>query len=170
MPNFNVSSSRLHLRPAAHSELSPPRRRMARGPSFEYLSYGAGPREFAARNAAAGSAVALFRQGAEALNEYSLTPWLRNWLKKNESSIISQMDEKGHSAFVVQVNYAVANSFETRVFMSRSIHLLGTVQALDDVSAILTPERLYGPKVDEIPPNRVTRFEYEYLVGQRDAN
>jgi hypothetical protein len=167
VPNFNVSSVKLHVRPVNETEL-PPHPRMGRGPSFEYLTYRRGPREAGARGAAAGGAAALFRMGAEAVNEYSLTPWLRNWLKNNESDIIAELDEKQHSVFIVQVNYAVAYTFETRAFLARDIYLLGTVPTLGNVNDILTADRLYGPKVDAIPPNNATRFQYAYLVGVRN--
>lgn len=166
MPNFNVSSSRLHVRPVRQTEL-PPNRRMGRGPTFEYLAYRQGPREVGIRGAAGAGAAALFRMGAEAVNEYSLTPWLRTWLKNNEDKIVSQLDAEQHSVFVVQVNYAVAQTFETRAYLARSIHLLGTVPGVDDVDDILTEDLLYGPKVDAIPPNNATRFLYAYLVGVR---
>ncbi len=164
MPNFSTSSDRLQVRPVQQNEL-PPIKRMGRGPSFDYLSYENGPRQMATRANAVGGAASLFRMGMEALNERSLGVWLRKWLQNNEATITQKMQQHGHAAFVLQVNYAVSDSFETRQFMARDIYLLGTVPSTKDAGQILTAEKLYGPSVDAIP-NRGTRFQYAYLVGE----
>ncbi|SFU10949.1 hypothetical protein [Mesorhizobium sp. YR577] len=169
MPNFSVSSPKLRVRPLAEADLAPVKR-MGRGPSLEHLTYASGPREFGARNATAGAAAALFRQGSEALNEYALTHALKVWLENNEAKIVAEMSASGSQAFVVQVNYAVTPSFETRVFMGRGIYLLGYAPSRSDVSKILTPERLYGPSVDATPSNRATKYVYAYLVGERTVH
>lgn len=164
MPNFAASSDKLQVRPVQQNEL-PPIKRMGRGPSLDHFTYANGPRQTAMRaNGAAGGA-ALFRMGMEALNEKSLNVWLRKWLENNENTIVQKMQQHGHSVFVLQVNYAVSDSFETRQFMSRDIYLLGTLPSTNDVGQILTPQKLYGPSAD-VTPNRGTKFQYAYLVGQ----
>lgn len=165
MPDFSVSSPQLLVRPAKQTEL-PPLKRMGRGPSLDYLTYANGPRQVGARNAVAGGVASFLRMGAEWANEKSLSVWLRKWLENNEQTIVQKLQQHGHRAFVVQVNYAVSDSFEVRHFMGRNIYLLGTVPTTSDVGQILTEQLLYGARVDEIPRNG-TRFQYAYLVGER---
>ncbi|MFT4180700.1 MAG: hypothetical protein QM636_02150 [Rhizobium sp.] len=164
MVDFSVSSPALQMEPARQTDL-PPVKRAGRGPSYDYFSYQSGPREFAARGQAMGAAASLFRMFAEKTNEMSLTHWLKRWLGNNEAHIIREMDTNHHSTFVAQFNYSVSDG-ETRVLMARGAYLLGTVASRADVGKILTPDFLYGPRIDAIPPNG-TLFQTVYLVGGR---
>ncbi|MEO9338549.1 hypothetical protein ABFT80_13990 [Mesorhizobium sp. SB112] len=166
MPNFDVSSQKVHVRPVHQSEL-PPLRRMGRGPNLDYMTYASGPRQMGARNARAGARGSALQMVMSAANENSLAVWLKGWLRNNETSIVQQMEAKGHSTFVLQVNYQVSDSFENRVFESRDIYLLGTVPTQNDVGTILTEERLYGPQMDVTPRTKLTKLQYAYLVGRK---
>jgi hypothetical protein len=165
MPNFNVTTSQFRVRPVSQSEL-PPVQAMGRGPSLDYLTYANGPRQFNSRMAAGGAVAAAVSSVSAGLNEASLTVWLKNWLKANQVKISEQLLRNNHSVFVIQVNYAVANSFGNRMFLSRDIYLLGTVPTVKQIDTILTADVLYGPKLDAIP-NNATQFQYAYLVGER---
>lgn len=167
MPDFDVSSSRLKMKPYNGDSASQPMSRMGRGPSLDYITYAPGPREVAARNAVGGAAASALRMGSEALNSYALTHWVAKWLENNETKILSKMMEKGDGAFVVQVNYMESDAFETRTYLSRDIYLLGTVPKVSDAGKILTPDLMYGPKMDIQRPNNSIKLRYAYLVGER---
>ena len=165
MPNFNVTTPQFRVRPVSQNEL-PPVQGMRRGPSLEYLTYANGPRQYNSRMAAGGAVAAAVSYISGGINEASLSVWLKNWLKANQGKINQQLLRNQHSVFIVQVNYAVGNSFGNQMFLSRDIYLLGTVPTTKDVGTILTPDVLYGPQVDAIP-NYATKFQYAYLVGER---
>jgi len=124
-----------------------------------------GPREYAARNQAAGAFASGIRTLAEKANEMSLTHWLQVWLRNNEPHIIREMDINRHSVFVAQFNYTVTDG-EVRTYMVRGAYLLGTVASRADIGKILTPEALYGPSMRETVPNG-TLYQIAYLVGGR---
>ena len=165
MPNFNVTTPQFRVRPVSQSEL-PPVQRMGRGPSLDHLTYANGPRQYNNRMAVGGAVAAAVSYVAGGINEASLSVWLKNWLKANQGKINQQLLRNQHSVFIVQVNYAVGNSFGNQMFLSRDIYLLGTVPTTKDVGIILTPDVLYGPQMDAIP-NYATKFQYAYLVGER---
>lgn len=165
MPNFSVSSKKLIVRPVQNYDLQPVSG-MKRGPDLQYMTLPDGPRQFNERSQMAGAAAAAVQYAATTINEASLSVWVRKWLQAHEVSIQEEMLKKAHGAFVLQVNYAVGNSFGTRVFMSRDIYLLGTVPTTAEASEILTPQKLFGPSAD-VTPNYATKYHYAYLIGQR---
>lgn len=165
MPDFNITTGALRVRPANVQELNPPAR-MGRAPSTDYLKYQSGPREVGARQARVGAGVAAFRMGMEALNEYSVKAGTRNWLRANEANIIREMQRRNHSVFIVRVNYALHTAFDTRSYSIRGTHLLGTVPDLSQVHTILTHQFLHGPQMDA-PPPPTAKWLYANLIGQR---
>lgn len=165
MPSFDVSTDSFVVRPVRQDEVVPVQR-MGKGPDLSYMSQADGPRQLNARMAAGGAVAAAFSKISGGVNEYSLTVWLKKWLKANDSKIKQALLEKGHSAFALQVNYAVGNSFGTQMFMSRDIYLLGTAPSSKEIGTILTPELMFGPKIDDVP-NNATKFKYAHLVGER---
>ncbi|KQQ55173.1 hypothetical protein ASF69_18820 [Rhizobium sp. Leaf311] len=165
MPNFAVSTGSFTVRPVREDEVVPVKR-MGRGPDLSYLTQADGPRQLNSRMAVGGAVAAVFSQISGGVNEYSLSVWLKKWLKANDAKIKQAMLEKGHSAFAVQVNYAVGNSFGNQMFMSRDIYLLGTAPSAKEIGTVLTPELMFGPKIDDVP-NNATKFKYAYLVGER---
>lgn len=165
MPNFAVSTDSFSVRPVRQDEVVPVQR-MGKGPDLSYMSLPDGPRQLNARMAAGGALAATVNKVSGGFNEYSLSVWLKKWLKANDAKIKQAMLEKGHSAFAVQVNYAVGNSFGNQMFMSRDIYLLGTAPSAKEIGTILTPELMFGPKIDDVP-NNATKFKYAYLVGER---
>ncbi|MCF1466166.1 hypothetical protein GOZ89_03865 [Agrobacterium vitis] len=167
MPDFDVSSSRLKMKPFNSNDVSEPMSRMGRGPSLDYITYAPGPREVASRNAVGGAAASVLRMGSEALNSYALTHWAKKWLENNETKILAKLMETGDGAFVVQVNYMESDANETRTYLSRDIYLLGTVPKTSDAGRILTADLMYGPKIDAQRPNNSIKFRYAYLVGER---
>ncbi|KAA1177376.1 hypothetical protein FP026_24665 [Rhizobium tropici] len=164
MVDFSVSSPALQMEPVKQTDL-PPIKRAGRGPSYDYFSWPQGPREYAARNQAAGAFASGIRSLAEKANEMSLTHWLQVWLRNNEPHIIREMDINHHSVFVAQFNYTVTDG-EVRTYMVRGAYLLGTVTSRADIGKILTPEALYGPSMRETVPNG-TLYQIAYLVGGR---
>ena len=165
MPNFAVSTDSFTVRPVRQEEVVPVQR-MGRGPDLSYMSLPDGPRQLNARMAAGGAVAAVFSQISGGLNEGALSVWLRKWLRANDAKIKQALLEKGHSAFALQVNYAVGNSFGNQMFMARDIYLLGTAPSAKDIGSVLTPELMFGPKIDDVP-NNATKFKYAYLVGER---
>lgn len=164
MVDFSVSSPVLKMEPVKQTDL-PPIRRAGRGPSYDYFSWPSGPREYAARNQAAGAFASGLRSVMEKANEMSLTHWLTVWLRDNEAHIIREMDINHHSVFVAQFNYTVTDG-EARTYMARGAYFLGTVASRADIGKILTPEVLYGPSMRETVPNG-TLYQIAYLVGGR---
>lgn len=165
MPNFAVSTDSFVVRPVREDEVVPAQR-MGKGPDSSYMSLPDGPRQFNSRMAAGGAVAAVFSQISGGVNEYSLSVWLKKWLKANDAKIKQALLQKGHGAFALQVNYAIGNSFGNQVFMSRDIYLLGTAQSGKEIGTVLTPELMFGPKIDDVP-NNATKFKYAYLVGER---
>lgn len=165
MPNFAVSTDSFVVRPVRQDEVVPVQR-MGKGPDSSYMSLPDGPRQFNSRMAAGGAVAAVFSQISGGVNEYSLSVWLKKWLKANDAKIKQALLQKGHGAFALQVNYAIGNSFGNHVFMSRDIYLLGTAQSGKEIATVLTPELMFGPKIDDVP-NNATKFKYAYLVGER---
>lgn len=165
MPNFSVQSEKLIVRPVRQNDIEPSRG-MKRGPDLRYMTLPDGPRQFNDRAQRGGAVAAAVQFASSTLNEASLSVWLRKWLEARQVSIQEEMLKKGHGAFVLQVNYAIGNSFGSQVYMSRDIYLLGTVPTTADAKDILTPEKLFGPSVDAIP-NNATKYQYAYLIGQR---
>ncbi|NTJ44611.1 hypothetical protein G6L28_18615 [Agrobacterium larrymoorei] len=165
MPNFAVSTRTFSVRPVKQDEIVPVQT-MRRGPDSSYQSLPDGPRQYNARLAVGGARAAVVSQAMGMANEHSLSVWLKKWLDVNETKIQEALLSNGHSAFALQVNYAVGNSFGNRMFMSRDIYLLGTVPTKADIGTILTNELMFGPKVDAVP-NNATKFQYAYLVGER---
>jgi len=165
MPNFSVSTDSFVVRPVREDEVVPVKR-MGKGPDLSYMSLPDGPRQLNARMAVGGAIAAAVSQVSGGVNEYSLTVWLKKWLAANDARIKQAMLSKGHSAFALQVNYAVGNSFGNQMFMSRDIYLLGTAPSAKEIGSILTPELMFGPKIDDVP-NYATKFKYTYLVGER---
>lgn len=165
MPDFAVSTDFFVVRPVRQEEVIPVQR-MGRGPDSSYMSLPDGPRQFNSRMAAGGAVAAAFSQISSGVNEYSLSVWLKKWLKAHDAKIRQAMMEKGHGAFALQVNYAIGNSFGNQVFMSRDIYLLGTAPTAKEIGTVLTPEVMFGPKIDDVP-NYATKFKYAYLVGER---
>lgn len=165
MPNFAVSTDSFVVRPVRQEEVIPVQR-MGKGPDTSYMSLPDGPRQFNSRMAAGGAVAAVFSQISGGVNEYSLSVWLKKWLKANDAKIKQALLQKGHGAFALQVNYAIGNSFGNQVFMSRDIYLLGTAPKAEEIGSVLTPELMFGPKIDDVP-NYATKFKYAYLVGER---
>lgn len=165
MPNFSVSTDNFTVRPVRQDEVVAPQK-MGRGPDLSYMTLPDGPRQFNQRAAVGGAAAAVFSQAAAALNEHSVSVWLRKWLQAHETKIGQALLQHGHSAFALQVNYAVANSFGNQMFLSRDIYLLGTAPSAKEIGTILTPDVMFGPKADAVP-NYATKFKYAYLVGER---
>jgi hypothetical protein len=165
MPNFSVQSDKLIVRPVQQSDIEPPKG-MKKGPDLRYMTLPDGPRQFNDRMQRGGAVAAAVQYAATSLNEASVSVWVRKWLQAHEVEIQEKMLKQGHGAFVLQVNYAVGNSFGTQVFMSRDIYLLGTIPMTTDAKQILTPEKMFGPQVDAIP-NNATKYRYAYLIGQR---
>lgn len=163
MPNFTTSSDKLMVRPVRASEL-PALARMARGPSFNHFAHEHGSRQRAIRSRAA-DAAALLRRSAQGPNEQSVNVWLSKWLKRNEASIVAQMEKNGDTAFVLQVNYAVSDNFEARQYLTRDVELLGSVPSLKQVDRILTEQTLIGMLMTAVPKIGV-RFQQAYLVGE----
>jgi len=165
MPNFNLQSQKLIVRPAQATDVAKPAG-MKRGPDLSYMTLPDGPRQFNERMQMGGAVAAAVQYASKTINETSLSVWVRKWLQAHEASIQEEMLKKGHGAFVLQVNYSLGNSFGSQVFMSRDIYLLGTVPSTADASQILTQEKLFGPSVDATP-NYATKYLYAYLVGER---
>lgn len=165
MPNFSVSTDNFIVRPVRQDEVVAPQK-MGRGPDLSYMSLPDGPRQFNQRAAVGGAAAAVFSQAAAALNEGAISVWLRKWIRANEAKISQALLQHGHSAFALQVNYAVANSFGNQMFLSRDIYLVGTAPTTKEIGTVLTSDVMFGPKADAIP-NNATKFKYAYLVGER---
>ncbi|MDT3376342.1 hypothetical protein RNI52_03285 [Labrys neptuniae] len=165
MVDFSVSSARLSVRPLVPADV-PPIARMGRGPNLDYFAYAPGPREAGGRAATVGAAAALFRQGSELLNEYSLTYALRTWLKNNDQPISQAMDAKGHTVFVMQVTYSLAQGADTRAFMWRSAYFLESARSRAELEPTLA-RLVQGPWIGPTPPNRSISYVTVYLLGER---
>ncbi|MCU6535064.1 hypothetical protein, partial [Klebsiella pneumoniae] len=110
MPNFDVSTDSFIVR-AVREDEAVPVQRMRKGPDPSYMSLPVGPRQFDSRMAAGGAVAACVSQVSGGVNEYSLTGWLKKWVGAKDAKIKQALLAKGHSAFALQVNYAVGNSF-----------------------------------------------------------
>ena len=165
MLDFNISSRNFRLRPIVQADVPPPSS-MKRAPSYDYFSMASGPRQYNARLSRHQARGAALQYVASAVNQRSVTGGVSLWLKNQEQTIRKSLQDNGHSAFVVQVNYAVSDATGNQTFMLRSVHLLGTVPTSADAGRILTPETLYGPQMDATPSNASICHLYVYLLGE----
>ncbi|PRD41158.1 hypothetical protein C5748_23235 [Phyllobacterium phragmitis] len=129
------------------------------GHSLGYPAHASNLLQYQARTGSAGA--------RPAINEGSLSCWLKSWLTSNETSIIEMLERNGNAAFAVEVTYAVADSTASRVFLSRNISILGTARTLDEVGTILTADKLYGSRRKVVFSGGRMELQHTYLVGQR---
>ncbi|GAB1584250.1 hypothetical protein [Phyllobacterium phragmitis] len=91
---------------------------------------------------------------------------LKSWLRSNEASIIEMLEQSGHSAFAVEMIYALAVSNADHVVLPCNISILGTALTLDEVNAILSACVPYGIK-SKLISSSLTELRHAYFVGQR---
>ncbi|KXF77929.1 hypothetical protein ATN84_24755 [Paramesorhizobium deserti] len=99
-------------------------------------------------------------------NEGLLFCRLKSWLRSNEALIIEMLEQSGHSAFAVEMNYALANSNADCVVLPCNISILGTAATLDEVSSIFPAGTPYGFK-PRLASSSLPELRYTYFVGQR---
>lgn len=150
MPIFKLATQQLCLMPVSAKELFPSQQAMQHPARTDGL-----PQHYMRTGFA----------GAHR-NEGVLSCQLKSWLRSNEALIIEMLEQSGHSAFAVEMNYALANSSADYVVLPCKISILGTAVTLDEVSTIFSAGTPYGFK-PKCASSRLPEFCCAYFVGQR---
>ncbi len=180
MPDLSVNSTLLSVRPLTYKEMPAPRG-MRSPPNLNYTKYdNKYARYYGERHNAAGAVGSILKMGMQALNEGMIGIKLKQWLTKNEKSIIAQMstatspfllngklENRKCNAFVASVVYTASTGNDSVYYMYKDTTLVGFIPTPADVGIFVNDASVNGAKFTEKlnNPNAVTMSVW--LLGQK---